>query len=240
MRQRHRTVGALVIAGIGVGVLGACAPGEHFTDDSVRSERITAVRLDSSAGSVVVRGTEGATRVSVHRSVDYEADRPGETARVEGGVLVLGGCGRGCSVSYTVEVPAGLPIDGRTTDGSVRLSRVGAVNVSTESGSVTLDDVAGPTEVRTTDGSISGRGLNGDRIRAQTGNGRIELSPAEAQDVTAKTSNGAITLTVPPASYRVSASTDNGRKDIGVAADADGRFRLDLSTSNGAITVRTG
>ncbi|MDQ2699431.1 MAG: DUF4097 family beta strand repeat-containing protein, partial [Actinomycetota bacterium] len=79
--------------------------------------------------------------------------------------------------------------------------------------------------------------LNGDGIRVRTSNGGIELEIATAQDVEARTSNGSIELTVPSDTYRVTADTSNGRTDIGVANDSNGRFTLDLHTSNGSITV---
>ncbi|MFG3052740.1 DUF4097 domain-containing protein [Kitasatospora sp. NPDC048239] len=233
-----RYLGALVLAGIAAGGLSACTPGTNAQDDAEVSEKITSVRLDSSSGGVTINGREGAGRISVHRSIDYQDDRPGTTTRVENGVLVLGGCGQHCSVNYTLEVPAGLPVDGQTSSGAVSLTRVGPVKVTTHSGGITLDGVAGPVEVQTTNGAIRGTGLNGDRIQAQTSNGQIDLTPAKAQDVRAKTSNGAISLTVPAATYKVAAQTSNGRKEIGVTNDPAGRYQLDLTTSNGRITVK--
>ncbi|MFJ2775365.1 MULTISPECIES: DUF4097 family beta strand repeat-containing protein [unclassified Kitasatospora] len=239
MRQQRRYVGALVLAGITVGGLSACSPDKNFKDDSAIPEKITSVRLDSTTGSVTLHGRAGADTVSVHRSVDYSGDKPGTTVTVENGALVLHGCGRHCSVGYTVELPAGLPISGQTSNGAISLSQVGQVNVSTTNGGITLDGVAGPAEVRTTNGAIKGTGLNGDHVQAETSNGRIDLTPVRAQDVKAKTSNGGIALTVPADAYKVSADTDNGSKNIGVGNDPNGRYRLDLRTSNGGITVRT-
>ena len=92
-------------------------------------------------------------------------------------------------------------------------------------------------DVTTSNGRIEGDDLNGDGIRAETSNGAIDLSLGVAQDVEARTSNGAIELSVPADSYRVTADTSNGRVDVGVANDPDGRFTLDLHTSNGSITV---
>ena len=74
-------------------------------------------------------------------------------------------------------------------------------------------------------------------MRATTSNGAIDLELGEPQDVEARTSNGAIDLTVPSDSYQVTTETSNGRTDIGVPNDSDGRFTLDLRTSNGSITV---
>ncbi|MEU7134369.1 DUF4097 family beta strand repeat-containing protein [Streptomyces sp. NPDC046261] len=230
------------MAGIAAGGLSACglAASESFSDDDVLKDKITSVRLDSRSGGITLRGQDGAGQVSLQRKVDYKGDKPGgKTYRVEDGVLVLGGCGKDCSVNYTVDLPAGLPVTGKTSSGRITLSRVGAVTVGTSSGAVNLDDVAGAVDVHTTNGRITGTGLKGDGIKARTSNGKINLTPAKAQDVRAKTSNGAITLTVPDGRYKVTAKTNNGSKDIGVSNDPNGQYQLDLTTSNGAITVKS-
>ncbi|MFJ6379346.1 DUF4097 family beta strand repeat-containing protein [Kitasatospora sp. NPDC092039] len=240
MRQQSGRLASFVVLAAAVGGLSACglAPDNTFDDDATVGDRITAVKLDTTSGGVTLRGKEGLDRISVHRSVSYKNDKPGATSRVENGVLVLGGCGQYCSVTYTVEVPAGLPVTGQTSSGSVSLSQVGSVQVSTHSGGVNLDGVNGSAEVKTTNGAISGRGLNGDRIRAETHNGAINITSTKPQDVSASTSNGAITLVVPAAKYKVSAKTGNGHKDIGVSDDPSGQYQLTLSTSNGRISVK--
>ncbi|MEV0262119.1 DUF4097 family beta strand repeat-containing protein [Streptomyces sp. NPDC050617] len=242
MRRRIRVLGVVVAAGIGAGGLSACDPksASTFEDDASVSGKIRAVRLDSGSGGVTLRGGKGAGKVSVHRSVEYKGDRPEKaTHRVEGGVLVLGGCGEDCAVNYTVELPAGLPVSGQTANGPVSLSDVGAVNVTTSSGTVALDGVAGAVDVRTTNGRITGRRLRGGSVAARTTNGPIELTPAVALDIRAKTSNGTIALTVPTGPYQVSAHVSNGHKYIDVPDDPHGAHRLDLTTSNGTVTVKT-
>ncbi|MFJ9416930.1 DUF4097 family beta strand repeat-containing protein [Streptomyces sp. NPDC101227] len=241
MHNRVRITGAVALAVIGAGAISACGllPGETFTDDAVVKRKITAVRLDNGSGGVTLRGGKGGGKVSVHRSVRYHGDsRPeGATHRVKDGVLVLGGCGADCSVTYTVELPAGLPVSGDISSGSVRLTKVGEVAVTTSSGDIELDGVAGRADVRTSDGEITGRGLSGRGITARTSNGEIDLAPTTPQNVRAETSNGAITVRVPKDRYRVSARTDNGDTHVAVANDPAGRFRLSLTTSNGSITA---
>ncbi|WP_461020552.1 DUF4097 family beta strand repeat-containing protein [Streptomyces daliensis] len=242
MNRRLRILTAFAAVGIGAGALSACALGPASTaeDDASVTEKITSVRLDNSSGGVELRGERGRDDASVHRRIEYQGDRPeGASHRVEDGVLVLGGCGDDCSVTYTVELPAGLPVSGKASSGEVTLSRVGAVDVATDSGGIELDGVAGAVEARTSNGRIEGRGLRGGHVRAETSNGGIDLAPAKAQDVTAKTSNGAIELTVPAGAYEVSSRTSNGEKDIGIRDERGAPHRLDLVTSNGDITVGT-
>ncbi len=240
MSKRVRVIGTVATVCVGAWGLGACGllPSKTFKDDATVAKKITAVRIDGDSGGLTVHGGKGGGAVSVHRAVTYHGDRPeGRTYRVEDGVLVLGDCGDECSVDYTVEVPAGIPVSGETSNGSVSLSKVGAVDVATSSGEVELDGVTGAVDVRTSNGQITGRGLSGKRIDAETSNGSIELSPATAQNIRAKTSNGSVTVKVPKGPYRISAQTSSGDKDINVASDPGARYRLDLITSNGDITA---
>ncbi|MER7667208.1 DUF4097 family beta strand repeat-containing protein [Kitasatospora sp. NPDC096128] len=240
-RHTYRYTGAVLAAGIATGVLTACDPvGTSFSDDATVSDKVTAIKLDNSSGDVTVHGKSGTGGVSVHRKITYHSGKPGTTTRVDGGTLVLGGCGHNCSVDYTVELPAGLPISGSTSAGGIHLSQVGEVSVRTDSGDISVDQATGTVDVRTNNGEIKGTSLKGDRIQAKTDNGGINLTPGKAQDIKATTSNGEIHVTVPTGSYHVSAGTDIGEKHIGVQNDPNGRYKLDLGTDIGDITVKTG
>ncbi|WP_199487226.1 DUF4097 family beta strand repeat-containing protein [Actinomadura spongiicola] len=227
---------------VGASALSACgmAFASTFEDDAALKGDITAVHLDAiDSGRVTLRG--GASKASLHRTVEYRGDRPeGATHRIENGVLKLSDCGSNCSVNYTLELPAGLPVTGRTDNGAITLSKVGAVNVSTDNGAVRLDDVTGPVRARTDNGKIEGRGLKGDRVDVRTDNGKIILTPAKSQSIRAETSNGSITVTVPSGRYRVSARADSGDRKIGIRHDASAPYHLDLITDNGDITVNSG
>ncbi|GAA5611368.1 hypothetical protein Spla01_02515 [Streptomyces platensis] len=239
--MRVRFIGVVAVAAIGAGSLSACGvlPGKTFRDDAEVSKKITAVRLDSGSGGLTVHGGKGGGTVSVHRAVSYHGDRPqGATHRVKDGVLVLSGCGQSCTVDYTVELPAGIPVSGKTSSGAVDLAKVGPVKLSTSSGDIQLDGVSGAVDARTTNGEITGRGLSGAQISAETSNGAIDLTPATAQNVRAKTSNGAIRLRLPKGPYRVAAETSSGEEHIGIAQDPAARYRLELTTSNGDITAK--
>lgn len=243
MRQLHRCLGIFAVAGIAIGGLSSCGlvKGETYEDDSALSGKITSVRLDNGSGGVTVNGVPDGGTPSLHRKIEYRGDKPeGATHRIENGELILGGCGDRCSVNYTVDVPAGIPITGEVSSGSVHLARVGSVKVTTSSGRVEMNGVTGTVEVKTSNGRITGDGLKSDRIKAETSNGRIALTPDTPADVSARTSNGDVTLTMPQAQYRVTAESNNGDKNIDVANDPSGRYELGVRTSNGDITVKNG
>jgi hypothetical protein len=68
---------AATVAAIAASGLSACGvvPTSTLEDDTVLSERISSVRLDSASGGVTLRGEDNATKVSVHRVVEYRGDR---------------------------------------------------------------------------------------------------------------------------------------------------------------------
>ncbi|MQY38465.1 hypothetical protein SRB17_64780 [Streptomyces sp. RB17] len=242
MRQSLRCLAILAASGIAVGGLSSCSlvKAKTYEDDATLSGKITAVRLDIGSGGATINGVPAGRALSLHRKIEYRGDKPaGPTHRIENGVLVLGRCGSRCSVDYTVDVPAGIPVSGETSSGSVHLAKVGSVKVTTHSGDVEMSGVTGTVEARTSNGDITGKGIKAARIQAQTSNGGISLTPDAPADVRARTSNGDITLTMPRAGYRVSADTHNGDKNIDVPDDPSGRYELGLKTSNGDITAKT-
>ncbi|MEU8310757.1 DUF4097 family beta strand repeat-containing protein [Actinomadura sp. NPDC048955] len=219
--------------------LSACdvAFASTYEDGAQLKGKITAVRLDDiGSGSVTLRG--GSSKTSLHRKVKYRNDKPeAPTYRIENGVLELRGCGSHCSVSYTVDLPAGLPVSGGTSKGSITLFKVGRVDVTTGNGSVRLDGATGPIKVRTDNGEVRGSGLKGG-VDAETDNGDIDLTPGTPQSVRAKTDNGEVTVTMPAGGYRVSTHTGDGDRRLGIPNDPSAQYGLDLSTSNGDITTK--
>lgn len=243
MRQQLRALGILTAIGIAAGGLAACGSlnQKSFEDDSALSGKITSVRLENGSGGVTVNGTDGGSP-SLHRKVQYDNgdNKPsGPTHRIEDGVLILGGCSGSCSVKYTVQVPAGIPVSGEVSSGEVSLHKVGAVNVSAGSGDITLEDVSGAVKVKTTNGEISGKGLAGGGIDTNTGSGDIHLTPSKPQNVQITAGSGDVSLTVPPASYRVSVKTGNGDKDIKVPNDPSGTYEIGLKTGSGDVSVKS-
>ncbi|MEV8527515.1 DUF4097 family beta strand repeat-containing protein [Streptomyces sp. NPDC052000] len=239
---RLRSIAAVTLTALAVGGLGACGAlnDKVVKDDSKVAQKITSVRIDTASGGVRLRGKQGLGEVAVHREITYRNAKPeGPTYHVENGVLVLGGCPGHCSVDYTVDVPAGIPVTGSTDAGALHLSSVGEVKVSTSDGGVKVHGAAGPVDIRTTNGSIEADALKGTATTARTSNGSISLTPATVQNVTAQTTNGAISVTAPSAQYQVSTQTQSGNKKLGIPDTASAAHHLNLSTSNGDISVRS-
>jgi hypothetical protein len=222
----------LLIAGCGI--IGPTMRTEGSAD---LDPTITEIRVDSGSGSVTVSGDDDG-EASLEWVVSTRANRTiGPTYSMDGATLVLHGCGRWCSVDYTLRVPEGVDVTGRTANGAIDLSDVGEVDMQTTNGRITLDGVSGRVRASSSNGRIEGEGLVGSGIEVSTSNGSIELELASAQDVSAESSNGSIVVRVPDGSYRVETQTSNGSETVRIPNSDTGRFLIDLRTSNGPITV---
>lgn len=223
MGRHWRGLGSIALVAMSAGLLGGCGllRGTTFEDDTVLTDEITSVQLDGDNDSFTLRGDQNTTEVSIHRRVTHRGGQPDDPSyRVDDGVLMLSSCGRNCSVDYTIELPAGLPVSGETDNGEISLSEVGEVDVRSDNGEVTVDSAT-------------------DLVAVRTNNGDIDITLDTPQDVRAEADNGAITVTVPEGSYQVSTQTDNGRTEIGIPDDPAGTHSLELTTDNGAITLRS-
>ncbi|MFH8338349.1 DUF4097 family beta strand repeat-containing protein [Streptomyces sp. AM6-12] len=231
----------MALAALSVGGLSACSVLDQktFQDDAEVSQKVTSIRIDSGDGGVKVEASRDTSGISVHRKVTYSGDKPtGVSFRVADGVLTLAGCGHHCGVDYDVKVPAALPVTGSTSNGGLALVGVGAVDVHTSNGGITVRDTAGPVKLRTSNGEVRVKNAKGG-IDAQTSNGGVTIQTATPQNIKAHTSSGDLTVTAPPARYRISAHNTNGDRNLAFQDDPSGRYVLDLSTTNGDLTVRS-
>lgn len=255
--RRAAVVTAVFVAGL-TGLTGCDFDHAEFSVDSTVSSTVTEIRISGGGGSVSVRPAED-EKVHIHREVEYDGDRNDSTPyRMEGTVLALStDCGWRCGVTYEIRAPRGVKISGQSDSGDVRLTQVSDVDLTVDSGSVTIDqptgtvkvraasgnvEVNGPTkdvEVQVDSGTITARGVRSPRTVVQTSSGEIELRLAAAGSVQAVADSGGIVLDVPgDKSYRVQASADSGTKEINVPLDPASPYLLDLSTDSGDITVR--
>ncbi|MEU2773413.1 DUF4097 family beta strand repeat-containing protein [Streptomyces sp. NPDC007162] len=236
----NRVLASAALTALTLGGLSACSVVDQktFEDDAKVPQKITAIRLDSGNGGVRVEASADVSTTSVHRKVDYRGDKPtGTSFSVGNGVLTLSGCGRHCGVDYVVKVPAGLPVTGGTSNGGVTLTGVGPVDVHTSNGEIAVDGAKGPVRLRTSNGDVQVKGATGGDVDTETTNGEVTIRTATPQNITARTTSGSLTVTAPPADYRISASDSHGDQKVGFKNDPSGRYRLDLSTTNGDLTV---
>ncbi len=145
-----------------------------------------------------------------------------------------------------------------TSDGSVRVEHVqGSVRLKTSDGSIHLAEMRGDSlEARTSDGSIRGEGLATAHLVCHTSDGSIHIECApdapNAPEIALTTSDGGITLAVPPdLSAVIDASTSDGSIRTAMPISVEGRIgkslhgtvgagegKITLRTSDGSIAIR--
>lgn len=245
---------ALVAVGAGVLTLAACSwDGRNTaTDDNTVGQAFTSVLIANDSGSVQIR--TGAT-ATVHRTIRYDDDKPGSTTKVENGTLIVEPCrARRCSIDYELTVPAGTRVDGKVDSGRVDIDGVAAVNLKIDSGSTTVRHVSGKVNLDSSSGHVDVTDV-GDAVNVKSDSGKVGLADVRGavaveaesgsvsvgisspQNVKVQADSGSVTLTVPPADYRVRTSTDSGRIDNAIGDQPSGTHQLDLHTDSGSITV---
>jgi hypothetical protein len=179
------------------------------------------------ADVTIARGGRGPA-VEIERRERYAFGRSARATReIDGGVFMLRSrCPRtvlhSCSVRYRVVVPDNVPIDVRTTSGSVRLDGYrGSARVATRSGDVTI-------------GGFCGFGL---QARAESGDIAANVDCA-LQELSLRSTTGSVQVVVPPGRYRLDAETAAGRRSVrGVTDASDAPFSLQALSSSGDVRV---
>jgi hypothetical protein len=244
---------ALVVAGAATLSLSSCVQfvRHSFSDDRTVSSGVNSVRMQNGSGDVKVRYREG-TGTTIHRVVVHRRDgKPsGETHRVEGDALVLGGCGDTCSVNYEVWVPSkDVRVLGEVGSGDVEVVGVASVEVNAASGNVVVRDLAGPVRIGTGSGDVRVNDVVGD-VTSKAGSGGIRLDGVKgsvvvdsgsgdidgtrmAGGVTADTGSGDVRLElVSPQSVR--AHSGSGNVTLRVPA---GPYRVDARAGHGSRDI---
>jgi len=255
------TAGRVTAAGAGVAILlslaGCGLATEHQLDFTTTEDvRITRITVAPGPGDVVIR-TGAVSTVRIGRSVRYRGGEPEASYRIDGTELFLDtACGRTCSVSFEILAPEGVTVRGRNGSGDAVFTRTGAVDFTMGSGSIEVIDPVGEVRVeskgsgdirvtgatstvtlRTNSGSISGRGLGGGEVRAETSSGDIELSLDKPASVRASTNSGDVRLTVPAGRYQVRTDTNSGEPDVRIPHDPGAALSLAVTTRSGDITI---
>lgn len=246
----------LIAAGLGAAVLltaaGCGLAVNTLSDGLVQDAPVTEVHITGGSGDVTVIG-DSTTGVDVRRTVRYVGEtKPGQTMSVEGGVLTVNtGCGLRCSINYEVHVSKGVKVTGSNDSGAVTLRGVSDVDITLDSGDVTVEgatgsvaakadsgrvrvtDVAGSATLGADSGDVEAIGVAG-RLSITVGSGRIEASGLGGDAISLETDSGDISATLPnPAN--VTARADSGQVTLTVP---DNCCRVDASADSGSEEVR--
>jgi len=221
-KTEKRVLGALLLGAATALLITSCTSlgGENsFAEDSTVTGAITTVRLDMPVGDVHISVKDGAP-AALHREVHYRGDRPGSTSRLDDGTLVLGGCDHDCGVQYDLVLPKELAVTGSVGTGRVTVDRATSADLRSGTGDVEL------------------RGISG-AVKVSSGTGRVDVGLSKPASVRVEAETGAVTVAVPPSSYRVSARSETGATTVDVPRDDSSANWLDLSSQTGRVTVKS-
>jgi hypothetical protein len=233
----------VVAVGAALAVAGVVLP-RRSTLVRTYAEPLNRVVVRLGAGKVtLVADRQLGARVSTVRR--YSLRKPSITSNVENGVLsVAGACPKPTIVTCRIDVRVGISpetaVDVTTGSGDVRVENVaGSVRVRTSAGAVDIIGLTGTADILTSAGPISGQGLAVTRLRAGTAAGAIGLAFAVAPDsVSASTGAGDVDVALPEESYRVTTSAPAGHARVLVPVEADATRTVAVHTAAGRITVR--
>jgi hypothetical protein len=229
-------LGGIALIGLGVVVAGGFFLDSHSDAEAQITQQVRSVKIQTGSGSVNL-STGDVQATTVHQRFSYHLNKPGDAYKLDGDELVLADCGWNCSVDYDVVVPKGAIVTGNANSGDIAIDGVASADVSADSGSVNIHNVAGAVTAKADSGDITADGLRG-QVDAQADSGTVKLTLDVAQDVHARVNSGDIELTVPRDSYRVEGGTDSGNRNIGITTDSAAARLLELNTDSGDVTVR--
>lgn len=141
------------------------------------------------------------------------------------------------SVEFTVRLPAGVRMDGRTVNGAVDIDgATSSVVARTVNGGVTARSTGGPVSAETVNGSITVRAasLGNDRTEYKTVNGSITVEIGESSnvDLDMSTVNGSVSSDFP-----ITIEGNFSRRHLRGTLGRGGPT-VRLSTVNGSIRLR--
>jgi DUF4097 and DUF4098 domain-containing protein YvlB len=189
------------------------------------------VTLDTFDGSIQVQSwDQPEVRVEIEKrgpdqetaaSLEARTSQEGNRVRVEAPAPKVSrsfGIGNvGVSVGFIVRVPQNVKLTAVTRDGSILVANVkGTTNLRSGDGSIRARDLEGDLTARTEDGSLTLENANG-RVSLESGDGSIRVD-GRLDDLHVRTGDGSITI----------------EADEGSAMQTD----WDVSTGDGSITVR--
>ncbi|MBT2289782.1 DUF4097 family beta strand repeat protein [Paenibacillus albidus] len=150
-------------------------------------------------------------------------------------------------------IQSGLTVD--SSNGKLDIQDIkGGLNAHSSNGSLTIKNIQGETELVSSNGAMTLDNIDG-ALTAKSSNGRITLNSAVKGDWKLTSYNGKIMLGVPAdTDAKVTADSSNGSlkgnlpwvleegedNNHGTAVLGKGTYEVNISSSNGSVTVDTG
>ncbi|GAA3232803.1 hypothetical protein [Nonomuraea helvata] len=182
----------------------------------------------------------------IERSLRWSSDRPAATENwdARSGTLRLDAAcsddpgGAVCQADYVVFVPPETDIEASTTTGELVVNEVfGNLRLSSVSGSVRVDGISGSLWARTGTGNVRANRIDSDRADVEVGAGEVNLlfvNAPTAVNAVVRTA-GNVDVTVPPATYQVTA--DGVDTDVDVERSAGSSRKIVARAPSGIVSV---
>jgi hypothetical protein len=190
---------------------------------------VTSLRIDGDAVAIDVTAAESAKEITVREKLhgratttkDVTSSSATLTAKCPSGLSF----GVGCSVDYTVTMPARVTLNVDGTAGDMKL----------------IGPFANAT-ISTKAGRVEGTSLGAGTYEVTTNAGEVNLKFASPPNsVKVKSDVGEVVLTVPGGTkYAVTTETTVAVKNIDVDQDSSSTHRIDVTTTVGAVTIKNG
>jgi hypothetical protein len=221
--------GALLMTG-GAALLALPACGVTRSSTDVHGYEVTGATtrlvIDDKAGHVNITTGDGPVRVT--ETIKYGRTRPTTAhTNVDGTVhLTAGDCwaifDRGCEVDYQVRVPAAT-----------------AVEIDASAGAVTVTGLTGDLKVTADAGTVQASGLRSAHTTVKADAGKVSLRYASTPStVDAKSDAGSVDIWVPGGdAYAVDASTDAGKRSVGVRTDPNSTHHITAYSDAGSVRI---
>ena len=206
------------------------------------------VDVDNAAGPVRIVGVEDTDTVTVTarisdgwRATGHDVRRDGDRLVVEGTCPIL--LSDWCNVSFTIEMPSDLAVTAETDSGRVTVTDIaGDVEASSDDGRIELARIEGNVVLHSDNGSVTATGIRrASRAEATSDNGGVRLEFLDPpDDVVATSDNGSVDVVIPDdgaIAYKVDAQSDNGTVSFPVRTDPDGERTITARSDNGDVTI---
>src|SRR5688572_29706489 len=231
----------------------AAAASQGYSDDCThRADRSASVdlagarrvRIEANAGSLVVKGRAGATRLEAKgvacsskaewlEGIRLLSRRDGDTVILTAEIPERNwSMGESARLDLTVDVPASLAVMVHDGSGSAEISGVASLVLEDGSGEATVRDVAGDVDVKDGSGSMTLTQVRGN-VTVEDGSGSIEVSDVGGSVTVTEDGSGGIEVSGVGGTVRVqrdgsgSIAVRNVTGDLVVERDGSGRIDHD-------------
>lgn len=221
MRALHR-LAVTVGCGLCLAGLSACSSADRTKTVSFEeSSPVRTLVIKGQTGDI--RVSVGGSAVSVTQKYSYQTAEPVGSHTLADGVLTLSyTCSdSNCGVDYTVQVPAGT-----------------AVDISSDTGNVTLSQLTAAVDVQTGTGEITANGLYSSRVQLTADTGDVTAGFAKSPaSLSADVSTGDVSISVPAGEYAVNAQATTGDVNVQVPWQAGSGNTITVKVGTGDVTV---